>query len=103
MTTTTITMLPNGDIQEVKTNPGCTPLVYINGIIQPLASVDYAAFNKREPWKPWFAWRPVRIHTGERVWLKPIYRRTVPKTYANMNDWPFYEYGTIFDVIRGDS
>ena len=50
------------------------------------------------PWKPWFAWRPVKFK-GKRVWLKKIYRRTV-NTYVDMDDWSRYEYGDIFDVIK---
>jgi len=52
------------------------------------------------PWKPWFAWRPVKIH-GKRVWLEHIYRRCI-NTYVDMDDWKRYEYGTLFDVIKGD-
>lgn len=91
----------NGDQVQIHINPSSTPIVYVNGVLQ---DEQYFAkeYNQLEPWKPWFAWRPVRLHTGERVWWKNIYRRTAAKTYANMNDWPFYEYGTIFDVIRGD-
>lgn len=50
-------------------------------------------------WKPWFAWRPVKIH-GKRIWLKVIYRRCI-NTYVDMDDWSRYEYGTLFDVIKG--
>lgn len=52
------------------------------------------------PWKAWFAWRPVKLH-GKRVWLKKIYRRCI-NTYVDHDDWRCYEYGTAFDVIRGD-
>jgi hypothetical protein len=52
------------------------------------------------PWKPWFAWRPVKIH-GKRIWLKTVYRRCI-NTYVDMEDWERFEYGTIFDVIKGD-
>lgn len=50
------------------------------------------------PWKPWFAWRPVKLH-GKRVWMKKIYRRSI-NTYVDMDDWTRYEYGNIFDVIK---
>lgn len=50
------------------------------------------------PWKPWFAWRPVKLH-GKRVWMKKIYRRCI-NTYVDMDDWKRYEYGNIFDVIK---
>lgn len=52
------------------------------------------------PWKPWFAWRPVKIH-GERVWLKTVYRRCI-NTYVDYDDWERYEYGNIFDVLKDD-
>lgn len=50
-------------------------------------------------WKPWFAWRPVKMH-GDWVWLEHIYRRCI-NTYVDMEDWKRYEYGTLFDVIKG--
>jgi hypothetical protein len=49
------------------------------------------------PWKKWFAWYPVRVH-GQRTWLKTVYRRSL-LTYADMDEWERYEYGTIFDVL----
>lgn len=52
------------------------------------------------PWQQWFAWRPVKIH-GKRVWCKTIFRRCI-NTYVDMDNWKHYEYGTAFDVIRGD-
>lgn len=31
-------------------------------------------------WRPWFAWRPVRLYmTGQFAWLRPLYRRLVIK------------------------
>jgi hypothetical protein len=52
------------------------------------------------PWAPWFAWRPVKIH-GKRVWLKSIFRRCI-NTYVDQDNWTRYEYGTAFDVIKGE-
>lgn len=26
-------------------------------------------------WKPWFAWRPVKLETGEWVWWEAVFRR----------------------------
>lgn len=52
------------------------------------------------PWSPWFAWRPVKIRGG-RVWLRTVYRRCI-NTYVDHDNWKRYEYGTIFDVIKGD-
>ena len=51
------------------------------------------------PWHIWFAWRPVTTVSGERVWLKKIYRRCI-NTYIDMDDWTRYEYGNIFDIIK---
>ena len=65
--------------------------------------LDYpgAVYRKvvRLPWERWFAWRPVKIH-GRRVWLKTVYRRCINTFWHD--DWKRYEYGTLFDVIKGD-
>lgn len=53
-----------------------------------------------KPWEEWYAWRPVKIK-GKYVWLKKIYRRYI-NTYVDHDDWKRYEYGTAFDVIKGD-
>ena len=52
------------------------------------------------PWEKWFAWRPVLVH-GKRTWFKTVYRRCI-NTYVDMDDWKRYEYGTLFDIIRGE-
>lgn len=52
-------------------------------------------------WQEWFAWRPVKVK-GKRVWLKKVFRRCI-NTYVDHDDWTRYEYGTAFDVIKGDS
>jgi hypothetical protein len=49
------------------------------------------------PWHKWFAWYPVRVH-GKYTWLKIVYRRSI-HSYADLDDWQRYEYGTLFDVI----
>lgn len=54
---------------------------------------------EREPWKAWFAWRPVKIK-GKYKWFKVVYRREIPKTYVDYDDWTRYEYGDLFDAIR---
>ena len=51
-----------------------------------------------EPWNIWFAWRPVKIH-GRRKWLTSVYRRCIV-CYQDMDKWHYYEYGTIFDVMK---
>jgi hypothetical protein len=50
------------------------------------------------PWKPWFAWRPVKIN-GEYVWMTKVFRRCI-NTYVDMDNWERYEYGTLFDVLK---
>lgn len=58
----------------------------------------YARKIEIGPWHKWFAWRPVRIH-GKRVWCKTVYRRKI-NTYVDIEHWPRYEFGTIFDVLQ---
>ena len=53
---------------------------------------------EKMPWKPWFAWRPVKIK-GKRIWMKKIYRRSI-NTYVDQDDWTRYEYGDMFDVLK---
>jgi len=37
-------------------------------------------------WKPWFAWRPVRLHREFRfAWLRPLSRRFVPHGKSRMH------------------
>jgi hypothetical protein len=52
-------------------------------------------------WQKWFAWKPVKIRT-KKVWLKFIYRRTVNMYSADMNEWQYFEYSTLFDIIKGE-
>lgn len=54
---------------------------------------------EREPWKEWFAWRPVTVN-GKVKWMRKVFRRPLPKDYTNYDDWTRYEYGTVFDAIR---
>lgn len=75
----------------------------MNKVMEQMNKTMEDAFNTarkivKHPWKPWFAWYPVRVH-GNRVWLKKIYRRSI-NTYVDMDDWSRYEYGTVFDVIK---
>lgn len=58
-------------------------------------------FRKIEvmPWQTWFAWRPVKTISGERIWGKKIFRRQVI-SYVDMDDWAHYEYGNIFDILK---
>lgn len=61
---------------------------------------DKLYFRKIEvkPWKPWFAWYPVKIE-GKRCWLKRIYRRRVV-CYADMEEWTRIEYGNAFTLLK---
>jgi hypothetical protein len=52
------------------------------------------------PWEKWFAWYPVKIH-GRRVWFRTVYRRTVV-CYVDADKWSRVDYGTLFDVIKGE-
>ena len=50
-------------------------------------------------WGKWYAWKPVKDVHGKWHWLKDIYR--IPgNTYMDYDDWRWYHYGTVFDVIR---
>lgn len=51
----------------------------------------------KSPWEKWFAWYPVKVGNS-RVWLKVVYRRQL-NTYVDYDDWAYYEYGNIFDVL----
>jgi hypothetical protein len=52
------------------------------------------------PWRAWFAWHPVRVH-GQWTWLKTVYRYCT-NNYVDQEDWPRFQYGTIFDVVRDE-
>lgn len=66
----------------------------------PMGTTYVARKTEIAPWQPWFAWRPVKVNS-QRIWMKKIFRRKI-NTYVDMDDWSRYEYGTIFDVIKGD-
>lgn len=57
-------------------------------------------------WKKWFAWYPVQVPliyspktVGEYVWLKSVYRRP----FGVSTDSFYWEYGTEFDILRGNN
>lgn len=50
-------------------------------------------------WQSWYAWRPVKTVQGETKWLETIYR-TPGNTYVDYDDWRWYHYGTIMDVLK---
>ena len=51
-------------------------------------------------WEPWFAWRPVRTISDDRMWLRKVYRRKQVH-YDGVNVWHDYSYGTEFDILKG--
>ena len=58
--------------------------------------------SSTSPWVEKFAWWPITIH-GERVWLTHYYARVVLKGFNQIgNIEREWEYGTIFDVMKGD-
>ena len=108
MTTSTKRKLPNGDEVEIRTNAGAAPIVFINGVLQPRDrykvvfgrdGLPNIIEKKLRNWKPWFAWRPVRTISGQRVWLKHIYR-TIGNTYVDYDNWTWYYYADEFDLLK---
>lgn len=51
-------------------------------------------------WEPWFAWHPVKVH-GKRKWMTKVWRK-VTMVREDMNIYATYEYGNMFDVIKGE-
>jgi len=54
------------------------------------------------PWKEWFAWRPVTLINGKRVWWRKIYRKNIYLINAGSKGmWvqSVWIYGTIIDVL----
>ncbi len=65
--------------------------------------IMYRRFDRqRFDWVKWFAWKPVTLIGGERIWLKTIYRRGSKIRILGSGLSLGYDYGTIFDVIKGD-
>lgn len=54
-------------------------------------------FNPK--WQPWYAWRPVRTIRGEVVWFTEVFR-CVGNDYVDYEEWRWYHYGDIIDVLR---
>ena len=111
MTTCTTRTLPNGDVMEIRTNPGAGPIVFINGVLQPRDrykvvfgrdGLPNIIEKKLRNWKPWFAWRPVTTVSGRRVWWQRIYR-SVGNTYVDHDDFSWYYYADEFDLLRVSS
>ena len=52
-------------------------------------------------WWNSFALFPHKTVSGKWIWLERCCKRVVWR-YTGFTDEPFTEYGTIFDVIKGD-
>ena len=66
---------------------------------------DTGGFTPRKltknPWRGWYAWRPIKLH-GEWIWFEWVFRRRIT-AYVDMDNWSYYQYGNIFDVIQDES
>lgn len=54
---------------------------------------------KKRPWKPWFAWRPVKTVGDRWVWRKNIYRK-IGNDYTDHDDFTWYFYADEFDILK---
>lgn len=102
MTTHNSFILENGDEVQVMTNPGATPIVYLNGVMQNAG--DYRFVNGRPffgddivKWQSWYAWHPVRVK-GKWYWLTQVYRRRKGALFKRYDSWI---YGDDFDALKG--
>lgn len=50
-------------------------------------------------WEKWRAWYPVKDIHGKWHWRKEIYR-VRGNTYVDYDNWSWYYYGTVFDVLK---
>jgi hypothetical protein len=60
---------------------------------------ERAVNHKDREWKEWFAWRPVKTVAGETIWWTTVYRQ-LGNTYSDQEDFNWYYYGTIMDVLK---
>jgi hypothetical protein len=60
---------------------------------------ERAVNHKNREWKEWFAWRPVKTVSGETIWWDTVYRQ-LGNTYSDQEDFSWYYYGTIMDVLK---
>lgn len=100
MTTHTIYQTQKGEV-TLMTNPGCAPVVFLNGVIQQPGTYSLSGTNVifdspplHSEWKPWFAWRPVRVN-GKWYWFKQVYRQHLLSPGSGV-----YRYGDDFDVLK---
>lgn len=66
--------------------------IHVTGRIK--SRIGYRTF----PWKPWFAWRPVTTISGQRIWLRSIFKRTWSRVATP--EVIGHEYGTVFDILK---
>lgn len=59
-------------------------------------------FSYPKPWIKRYAYLPKTIN-GQRVWLTHYYRRVNVRTNIFGNRDEYYEYGTLFDVLKDNS
>ena len=52
-------------------------------------------------WESWYAWKPVKDIHGQWHWLSKIYRLH-GNTYVDHDNWNWYHYGTVFDVLKAN-
>lgn len=52
------------------------------------------------PWCEVFAWLPVKTVSGNRVWLKKIYKRRVRVEWGSIYSMKMVQYATDFDILR---
>jgi hypothetical protein len=62
-------------------------------------TVDELIHEEGHSWESWYAWRPVKDIHGRWHWREEVYR-ILGNTYMDQEDWRWYYYGTILDVIR---
>ena len=55
--------------------------------------------TRQKVWRPWFAWYPVETVSGRTAWWEHIYRK-IGNDYVDHDDWRWYWYGDILDVIK---
>ena len=82
--------LPNGDIEEIRTNPGAPLRIFINGVQTSGPGMPL----EPPPWREHYALIPRRIN-GRWYWLTTVYRKFLLSPGGG-----FYRYGDIFDVLK---
>lgn len=58
---------------------------------------------RKRPWKPWFAWRPVRTVGGRWYWGRTVYRKYGKDFWLDVGSWAFYFYADDFDILNESS